>query len=75
MHIHNLSSYFCIFHYSYIDSPATTSEIRYHVQAYTYQGTMYLNRTGSTAAYATHGTSQITLMEVSDATTGVITTG
>lgn len=62
-------------HYSYIDSPATTSEIRYQVQAYTYQNTMYLNRTGSTAAYATHGTSQITLMEVSDATTGVITTG
>ena len=60
-------------HYSYIDSPQTTSEVTYNFQGLTYTGTMYLNRTPSTAAYSAHGTSQITLMEVSDATTGVIT--
>ena len=60
-------------HYTYVDSPSATVAVTYMIQAYTYQNTMYLNRTASSHAYSTHGTSQITLMELREATAGLIT--
>lgn len=53
---------------SFLDSPSTTSATTYKVQAYTYDGTQYINRsyTNNNANYTSSSISSITAMELMD---------
>ena len=52
----------------FLDSPSTTSATTYKVQAYTYDGTQYVNRsyTNNNANYTSSSISTITAMELMD---------